>query len=162
MLVETNNLSRKNYVCLLSQQKYACCDKSFVTKKLCLSRQNIFATNIILSRQNKHTSVTTSNCLSQQNMSFIMTKVCLSRQNLCCDKHMLVATNICHDNNFVMTKDVFCHGKHVFVVTKLLSWQKLYLWQLPQMIDKQINKTVIKSIYMMIFSHQGVNKNCNI
>ena len=33
-----------------------------------------------------------------------------------------------------MTKDAFCGDKHVFVTTKLLSQQKLYLWQLRPMI----------------------------
>ena len=36
---------------VLLQQKYACRDKTFVAKKLCLSRQIFFHDNIILSRQ---------------------------------------------------------------------------------------------------------------
>ena len=44
------------------------------------------------------------------NTSFVATNVCLSRQNI-------------------------CHDKHNFVVTKVLSRQKLYLWQLLPMID---------------------------
>ena len=60
--------------------------------------------------------------------------------NICRDKHdkiMFVETNICRDkHSFVVTKDVFCvcRDKHVFVATKLLSREKLYLWQLPPMI----------------------------
>ena len=67
---------------------------------------------------------------------------------------MFVATQIffCRDNHiFVATKDVLCHDKHMFVVTqqtcvcrdklmfvttKLLSWHKWHVWQLPPMIIK--------------------------
>ena len=35
---------------------------------------------------------------------------------------------------FVATKDMFCHNKHEFVMIKLLSRQKRYLWQLPPLI----------------------------
>ena len=69
--------------------------------------------------------------------------------HFCRDKSMFVArkkkkawTYFCRDkHNFVATKDVFCRNKHVFVATntcfiatKLLSRQKLYLWQLPPII----------------------------
>jgi len=50
-----------------------------------------------------------------RNNNFIVTNIFLSQQMFCCDKHTLVAT-----------KDVFCH--------KLLSWQKWYLGHLPPMI----------------------------
>ena len=52
----------------------------------------------------------TSLLLSQQNTSFVVTKACLLRQN-------------------------FCPDKHNFVMTKLLSRQKWYLWQLLPMIE---------------------------
>ena len=114
------------------------------------------ATNIIFCCDKKFCHV-----FSRQNTSFVATKVCLPRQNFCCDKiisvatnttelfvetnicrdkHdkiMFVETNICRDkHSFVVTKDVFCvcRDKHVFVATKLLSREKLYLWQLPPMI----------------------------
>ena len=47
--------------------------------------------------------------------------------------------HFCHDKSFV-TASIFCHDKrHFFVVTntKVLSWQKWYLWQLPPMISEQ-------------------------
>ena len=35
--------------------------------------------------------------------------------------------------NIILLWQMFCHGKHTFVVTKdVFSWQKWYLWQLPQ------------------------------
>ena len=61
--------------------------------------------------------VATNMCLSWQNTSFVVTKVCLSQQNyvytfvatkdvFCCDKHVFVATNICWQNFFVVTKTI--------------------------------------------------------
>ena len=93
---------------LLLRQNYVCRN---TTRQNCLSRQPFVATN------------TTKLCLSRQ--LFVVTNV-LSRQNyVCLDKH-----------SFVATKDVFCvcRDKHVFVATKLLSREKLYLWQLSPMI----------------------------
>ena len=64
---------------------------------------------------------------------FVATNMILSRQKFCCNKNMFAATTLqacfCRDQ-----KIVFCLDKHVFVVTKLLSRQKAYLWQLPPMI----------------------------
>jgi len=105
---------------LLSRLKFSCRGNTFVATKLCLSqhtRQNC------LSRQPFVATNTTKLCLSRQ--LFVVTNV-LSRQNyVCLDKH-----------SFVATKDVFCvcRDKHVFVATKLLSREKLYLWQLSPMI----------------------------
>ena len=124
IFVATQVLSRQTCVChdktrLLSQQKYACCDKTFVSTK-----------NYVC-----------------HDKTFVATKLCL------------YATNICHDKSFVTTK-IFLRDKHNFVATKLvsqhayfcrdkrrvlsrqtrvsrdklLSRQKLYLWQLPPMI----------------------------
>ena len=90
----------------LSQQKYACHNKTFVMTKLCLLQQNIFvATN-----------------------TFVMTKASLSWQKFCCNKIMFVMTNIWWDKSFVATKNMFV------VASILLLWQKWYLWQLPPMI----------------------------
>ena len=54
---------------------------------------------------------------------------------------MFVATNVfsqayfCRDKRCILLwQTPVCHDKHVFAVTKLLSRQKLYLWQLPPMI----------------------------
>ena len=68
------------------------------------------------------------------------TSVCLTKHVLCCNKSMLVTKevlllsqrkyfvmtniillgqNFCHTHTFVVTKDVFCRNKHVFVVTKV-------------------------------------------
>ena len=107
----------------------------------------------------KHMFVTTNMCSSQQNTSFVTTKVCLSR------KLLLRQNYVCRDKYLswqqILTKDVFCQDKHVFLSqqnfcqdkiyfcpNKYLLWQKLcqdknilsqqtsfwYLWQLPPMI----------------------------
>ena len=60
--------------------------------------------------------------------------LCLSQQNI------FVATNTWQKHSFLATKNVFCCDKHVcrnhvFVATKHLSQQKLYLWQLPPIIQ---------------------------
>ena len=99
----------------LSWQKYACCNKTFVMTKLCLSWQIFVTTNVLL------------------------------WQMFCCDHHTFVTTNnlFCHDKHmFVMTskwpvvswQTHVCLNKHVFVATKPLSWQKWYLWLLLPMI----------------------------
>ena len=55
---------------VLSRQKYACHDKSFVETKLCLSRQNIF--------------VETNSCFSEATIAtkevFVTTKVSFARE----------------------------------------------------------------------------------
>ena len=75
---------------------------------------------------------------------FVTTKhVFLSRQEDACHNKtfvttksmlMFVATKYFCCNKHKQTFYLFCHDKHVFVMTKLLSQQKLYLWQLPPMI----------------------------
>ena len=49
----------------------------------------------------------------------------------CHDKNMLVLSR---QHVFVMTKHIFCCNKSMLVTTNVLSWQKLYLWQLPPII----------------------------
>ena len=110
-----------------------------------------------LSRQtfcrDKHTFVTTRHVLSRQ------TRVCRNKNDTCgssrqwydksmlvalCDKHVLVATNVFRGKHtFVATKDVFCHEKGVFVVTKLLSRQKCYLWRLQPTILPELGKITL-------------------
>ena len=63
-------------VSFLSRQKYACCDKTFVATKLCLSQQNI--TKIMF--------VATNVC---GNKSFVATK-----HEFCRDKHVFDATKM--------------------------------------------------------------------
>ena len=89
--------------------------------------------------------VATNTCLSRQNTSFVATKVYLPRQNYVCREKLFfffffVATKLLSrqktrvhrdKSKLLVTKDVFCPDKHVFVETKLLSPQKRYLWQLP-------------------------------
>ena len=65
----------RNKTRLLSRQKYACRDKRFVGKELCLSRQNIFVATKLL---------------SLQNTSFVATKAYLSKQNFCRDKYVIL------------------------------------------------------------------------
>ena len=113
-----------------------CCNKTFV----------YFLSN--------KTFVVTNTCLSRQNTSFVERKVCLLRQNFsrdklifvmtkyfCRNKHVFVATkvslswqNFCYD--IIVCFDIIvCCDKNMFATTKLLSGQRLYLWQLPPMID---------------------------
>ena len=94
-----------------------------------------------------------SKILCRDKHVFAVTKVSLSQQNFCCSKIMFVVTNIscdkscynknmlrqkfCRDKNtFVVTKDTFCHDKQQ---THLLQ-QKLYLWQLPPMIQNSMQE----------------------
>ena len=65
------------------EKRYFCRGKTFV------------ATNIILSRQNKLTSVATNARLSRQSTCFVTTKVCLSRQTrISRDAYHFVAASI--------------------------------------------------------------------
>ena len=91
---------------------------------------------------------------------FAATKLCLPRQNLCRDKIMFLATNTC----------LFCRDKIMFGVTNMfvatsillsrrktcLSRQKVYLWQLPQMIH---DITVLCLYEIMIIIIIGVISN---
>ena len=73
----------------------------------------------------------------------------LLQQNFCNDKHNnFVVTELlswqayfCHNNRHVLLRQTrvllqqsFCHNK-TFVVTKLLSQQKWYLWQFPPVVE---------------------------
>ena len=89
---------------LLSRQKYACRDKTFLATSIFLSRQRLFVTT-------KHVSfIATNTFLSRQNASFVATKVCLSRQNARQNK-----------KSFVATKDVFVATKVILVAHKRLK-----------------------------------------
>ena len=122
---------------LLSRQKYAYCDKTFVTTNIFVAanfllREIFVVTNIILTWQNacrdKLTFVATNKSFVATNVLWAKkkqkkkkllvavpasdTKVCLSRQKYACpDKSMLVATT----KLFV--------AKYNFVSTKVLSQQ---------------------------------------
>ena len=88
---------------LLSRQKYACCDKTFVATSLPLSWQT-------------------------QNTSFVMTKVCLSQQtcvcvtNICGDRSFVVSKVLsrqayfCRDRRHVLS---VCHDK-MFAASKII------------------------------------------
>jgi len=97
---------------LLSQQKYACCNKNFCRNKIMFVRTKYFC------------------CVK----TFVVT-------NNCCNKHKFVTTKVlswqayfCRDKRHMLWKTGICHNKHVFVMTKHLSLQKWYWWQLPSMI----------------------------
>ena len=152
IFVTTKVLSQQT--CVMTKHVF-CCDKSMlvattknVMTKWCLLQQN-FCHNKYLLRQ----TCVCHNKFCHDKHVFVATKVCLSWQTFCCDKIMLVATNICHDKTFVATIFVVkkncektfdtrstllswqthvCCKKHVFVTTKLLSQQKLYLWHSHQ------------------------------
>ena len=90
----------------------------------------------------------TTNLFSQQTCACC--NKYLSQENFCCDKKL----------TFVATKDTFCHDKHkhMFVMTKLLLLQKLYIWQLPPMIGSSlpvvvcgwVNRTDIKYLVLLV------------
>ena len=81
---------------------------------------------------------------AQTRQMFVMTNtVILSQQKFCLDKHTFVVTNTClswqntffHDKNmlwqrFVATSIFLSRQKTCFVVTKRLSREKWYWWQL--------------------------------
>ena len=135
---------------LLSRQTYACCNKTSVAKKKCLSRQNIFITTKVLLQQNflsrqayfcydkqvfvatkvsllRQTSVTTKTCLPQQKF--------WSNKNVCCNETFVITNILLLQQKMCFAMTHFCHDKHLFVATKLLSQQKWHLWQFPPMID---------------------------
>ena len=114
-------------VSFLLRQKCACHDKTFV------------ATNIY---RNKHVFVVTE-VLSWQAYFSCNKRCVLSWQNYVCHYKYLSWQTFCHDKNmFVMTSFVTASillsrqkscfvATNMCVMTKLLSWQKWYLWQLP-------------------------------
>ena len=81
---------------LLLGQKYAYHDKSFVMNFLIYHNKTFVTTNICRDKHNFVMTInffaTTSILLLRQNTSFVMTKVCLSRQKFCHDKHVFVMT----------------------------------------------------------------------
>ena len=85
---------------LLSRQKYACREKTFVATKLCLSWQNIFVATKRLSQIFVTTNV------------FVTTKVLWWQAYFCRDKRHVLSWQIC-----------VCHNKSKLFVTKVLSQQ---------------------------------------
>ena len=76
--------------------------------------------------------VTTNTCLSPQTRVYRDKTRLLSQQKYDCrDKIMFVAKKY-----FCFVATNICHDKHVFVATKVLSRQKLYLWQLAPVIGR--------------------------
>ena len=101
----------------LSWQKFCCNKHAFVTtkdvfchnKRVCHSKSKLVVTKLLL--QQNYFCHDEKNCLSFQ--SFVMTSI------------------FCHDKRCVLSRQTHvCLNKHVFVVTKVLSQQKFYLWQL--------------------------------
>ena len=77
-------------------------------------------------------------------------------------KHVFVTTNTilsCRGkHNFVVTKDVFCCDKHMFIMTKvLLSRLKSYLWQLLPMILLSVTFQHPSSILCHTWLHHRVS-----
>ena len=82
---------------LLTQQKRVCQEKTFVSTNICHDTFVMLAATKLLTQQKR-----------------------------VCQEKTFVSTNICHDM-FVTTKDVFCHNKHMFAVTKVsLSQQNFF------------------------------------
>ena len=108
----------RNKTCLLLQQKYE-------TKYFCHNKTH--------DRHDKYLS--RQSCVCRDKHTFVMTK-----DTFCHDKHMFVATKVslsllwenyvCHNKCFVAIKT--CLSRQKFYCDKhILSWQRLYLWQLP-------------------------------
>ena len=180
---------------VLSWQTYFCRHKTFVATNICHDKHNVVMTKVRLSWQNfcrdKHifvatkylwqqtqfyldeSFVATSLLLLQQNKSFVTTKVCLSGQNFSCDKCMFVTTNIILSWQNLSQQAYFCCDKDVFVVTKLLSGQKWYLWQLSPMTEVCNKGTKARTVhwlwlwpidcvtlYVCIYVYVGICFNC--
>ena len=141
-------------VSFLSRQKF-CCDKSFVTTKICLPQQNFCPDKIMFCHDKIFLSWQTQK-LCHDKHTFVVTK-----DEFCHDKHVycykrisvvtkfrLRQNYVCRDKTFVTTKYVFCHDKHMFVTIKLLLQQKWYLWQLLPMIHLFINKIDSNTVNM--------------
>ena len=110
-----------NKIHLLSWQKYACHDETFVTT----NNYYVCWDKIFLLWQNCCCDM----CLSSFVMTkgcYVVTNMCMSWQFFCRDKIMFVVKNICRDKTFVARKNIF------FAISILLSRQKLYLRQLRQ------------------------------
>ena len=60
----------------------------------------------------------------------------LPQYHFCCNKHVLVMTNICYDRSFVMT-NIFCCNKHNFVMTKVWSWQAYFYLDKRHVLTKE-------------------------
>ena len=124
ILVAAKVLLWQTHVCrqkisLMSPQKYACCNKTFVTTKLCLSWQNNFVTTFFFSWQthfccDKSFAVTSILLLVHM---LVATKVNLQENYVCQNKYFLRQAYFC------LNKDMFCYNKHVsktFVETKMI------------------------------------------
>ena len=119
--------------CLLLWQKYACHDTiSVATKLFC---RNFFFFFLVNKRV----------CCDKSML--IVSKLLLWQNYVCCNKYLSQTTCLLWQTDFRRDKHIFvitknslswqtcvCCGKHMFVTTKLLSWKKLYLWQLPPII----------------------------
>ena len=114
IFVTTKVLSRQTRVChdkarLLSQQKYACRNKTVVTTNVCHDKHHFVATKV-LSRKTYFFRDQRS-VLSRQNM-------CLSRQKYACrDKKN---NNKLHNKTSVMTSTLLSRQKTCFVATKMI------------------------------------------
>ena len=86
---------------------------------------------------------------------FAVTKIFLSWQALLFWQKMCFITTNIH----LWCQTRVCGDKHVFVATKLLFWQKLYLWQFRPMIDSgstkhiQLHSTTTKTFHVFICTH---------
>ena len=111
---------------------------SFVATKVCLSEQNFCHDKIVC--HNK-TFVGTNRCLSWQAYFCHDRRHVLSWQTcVCCDKSFIAIKKNSANKHKLFCDKTYATGiilsqqKVCFVTTKLLSWQKLYLWQLPPVI----------------------------
>ena len=96
---------------------------------------------------------------------FVTTKVLSWQTHVCCDKtcQKKVQTYFCHDKtcvtrNIILLQQMlsqqvyFCRNKHMFVATNILSWQKLYLWQLLPTSDSLDCSVVVSDLQGLLQS----------
>ena len=116
-----------NRACLLSWQKYACHDKTFVKTKLCLSQLNFCHNNFFMTNtcfcHNKRCILSWQTHVCCEKTMLVVTKLCLLWQNF---------TKLCH-NNYLSWQQlccgkIFCHNKHNSVATNLLSQQAYFCY----------------------------------
>ena len=138
-----------DHVCCLLSLAESATSVIFVMTKVCPSQQNFC--------HDKHVCCLLSLAESATSIIFVMTKVCPSQQNFCHDKHVCCDKSFFHDNllllwqtYFFSLRQMFCHGKHTFVVTKMI------LVAAPAKDSLQPHGVVLQYFYFKLFLYHSV------
>ena len=120
---------------LLPRPKYACCDKTFVVTRLCLSRQKFCWDRYLLWQTcicHDQSFVGTSMLLLQhKQISFVVIKLCLSQQIFIVTKFCRPQTYFCSNKRCVLLRQKMC-----FVTTNTCLWRQTCLLQQKFCCDK--------------------------